>query len=324
MERSVGVAETYTDAKEAFRKGDMEGSESLFRQALARDQEADGRTCKDIAIRINANIKRIVDIKEIADIGIRAADSCDISGIEGVIEKVKGATNPFLDKLYDRLEGVPKKCERKFAHDSCKSAFGAHAIMNESVGRQADGSYQCQCANGYKWKPGAEGKDRACISATQADKLAKQQANKLCAEWNGWGYYASVSKKDGSFVCIETKKKANQLCRDANPGMKVRAGKRLANGQWTCHYVNPAVAKRKAPPQRRQAVTRRQPQQRQVYRQPQYDPQAAARVLQGLQQIQRGIEGIQRQRGGGGGYRPPTYSCQNPQGAILGRNAYCQ
>jgi hypothetical protein len=111
MERARPIAATYSDAESAFRNGNLKGSERLFHQALARAQEADGGTCKDIEIKINANLTRIDTLTELSDLGTRAAEACDIKGIDTVLAKVKGETNPYFEEVSERLSAGRTKCD---------------------------------------------------------------------------------------------------------------------------------------------------------------------------------------------------------------------
>ncbi len=297
MQRARPVAVRYEAAKDAFLKGDMGKAESQFRQALAKADGAGGWTCENIKVRINANINRIEKLKEISDIGVRAAEACDLNGISAVLQKVKGTTNPFLDRVYDRLASVPKKCEKKIGNQACQTNFGPAAVMNSS---NADGTYTCSCAKGFHWKPNAEGSDRTCISTKDANKIAQKQNNQWCKKNSGSGYYAGPMNKDGRYWCLPTRKTANARCRQLNPGTNSYAGKVRHNGSHNCYAKSKRTVRRNRPRRR---------QTRRTY-QPNYNDAAAAAAILGA--IANGVKAYNNSK-------RPTYRRGNCQGEILGR-----
>lgn len=111
VKRARTVAVKYTAAKQSFLAGDMARSESLFRQALGHARGKEGLTCENIEGRIGGNIKRIDKLQDFKKATTAALDTCNMTRVSSLMGELKGSTNPYLDKVRDRLIRAQKKCE---------------------------------------------------------------------------------------------------------------------------------------------------------------------------------------------------------------------
>lgn len=303
MARAKPIAAKYSDAKEAFRKGDMQSAASLFRQALARAQKAGGRTCKNIEGRINSNLERVAHIQGLGDAGKRAIDKCNLDEMGRVRKQLEGSTNPYLDQLYDRITDTWSKCFNQNANADCRrrGGEGYYAGPVDKVGNYfcipTKKTADAWCRNNNKSIPGMYAgkiKSDGSYSCEQSENGRRAAARSGCRRQYGRQYVKTVFKKDGSYTC--------HYCRKGtyvkNGRCHTRGQKRQRRGTtYSCPNGYYLKGKRCYPRQRA----------------PQYDPNAAAKVMQGIQQLQQGMKGLQR---GGGG---PTYGRGNCKGEILGR-----
>ncbi len=303
MARAKPIAAKYSEAKDAFRKGDMQSAASLFRQALARALKAGGRTCKNIENRINGNLKRVVRIQELGNAGKRAIEKCNLDEMTRVKKQLEGSTNPYLDQLYDRITDKWSDCFKQSANADCHRRGG----------------------KGYYAGPVDKAGNYFCIPSKETADAWCRNNNK-----NVPGMYASKIKSDGSYTCLQSKKGLRAAARS---GCRRQYGRQYVktvfkkDGSYTCHYCRKGTYVKNG-----RCHTRGKKRQRRGtkyscpngyylkgklcyprQRAPQYDPNAAAKVMRGIQQLQRGMKGLQR---GGGG---PAYRRGNCRGEILGR-----
>lgn len=242
IERSRPVAVKYTQAKASFLAGEMAQSESLFRQARGRARGTGQWTCENIEKRIGNNLRRINKLQELKEISTSAADACDRTGMSRLRARLQDSTNPFLDKLHDRLSKASKKCGPYVGNAKCQEV---HAAWKKKASKGAfalgkDGS----CGTSWGVKSLAEARKKAlenCGKRTSGCKVIQEHAsnkgdwtsNDICkrslAGWQGQkgrGSFALAQNgacgwSYGYKTSSQARNRALQECRKRGPGCKI-------------------------------------------------------------------------------------------------------